>query len=117
LLARFGDLVNSNICITKIYWTKCNFPSKANSKSNEDKNQDSLASCEGWSNSATLYLYTYIYKYHMFNKIKLFVTLFFFNYFLKLFEELITDGVARLSRETGASRHNANPIEGIEFVH
>ena len=26
--ARFSDLVNSNICITKIYWTKSNFLSK-----------------------------------------------------------------------------------------
>ena len=35
----FRDLINSNICITKIYLTKSNFPSKWNLKSDENKKQ------------------------------------------------------------------------------
>ena len=45
LLAKLRDLTNSNICITKIYLTKSSFPSK----SDENKNKHSLASCEGIS--------------------------------------------------------------------
>ena len=50
----FSELLNYNICNAKIYWTKSNFPLKCNSKSDEDVNKHSLASCEG--NSTTLYL-------------------------------------------------------------
>ena len=47
LFGRFSDLVNSNICLTKIYWTKSNLPSKCDFKSDEDKNKHSLAPSEG----------------------------------------------------------------------
>ena len=46
LLARFSDLVNSNICITKIDWTKSNFPSKRDFKCDEKIKKHSLASRE-----------------------------------------------------------------------
>ena len=36
---RFSNLVDSNIYIRKIYWTKSNFLSKFNFKSDEDKKQ------------------------------------------------------------------------------
>ena len=39
LLARFSDLINSNLCVTKIYWTKSSFPSKSDFKADEDKNK------------------------------------------------------------------------------
>ena len=38
--------MNSNICITKIYWTKFNFTSECDFKSDEDKNKHLLAPCE-----------------------------------------------------------------------
>ena len=47
MLARFSDLVNSNICIKKTYWTKSNFISKCDFKSDKDKKKISLTSCEG----------------------------------------------------------------------
>ena len=40
--ASFGGLVKSNICITNIYWTKFNFPSKVDFKSDEDKKKHSI---------------------------------------------------------------------------
>ena len=47
LLVRFSDLVNSNICVTKMYWTKSNFLWKSYFKSDEDGYKHSLATCEG----------------------------------------------------------------------
>ena len=44
---RFSDLLNSNICNTKIYCTKSNFLSKCNFESDADKNNHLLALCEG----------------------------------------------------------------------
>ena len=41
-----SDLVKSNICIAKIYWTKSNIPLKCDFKSDEDNNKHSLAPCE-----------------------------------------------------------------------
>ena len=38
-LARYSDLINSNICITKTYWMKSNFPSKCVFMSDEEKKQ------------------------------------------------------------------------------
>ena len=37
LLARLSDLINSNIYISKIFWTKSKFPSKCDLKFDEDK--------------------------------------------------------------------------------
>ena len=39
-------MLNSNTCITKIYWTISNFPSKYDFKSDEDKSKHSLAPYE-----------------------------------------------------------------------
>ena len=47
MLARFSDLGSSNICITKIYWTKSNFPANYDFKSEEDIDKHLLAPCEG----------------------------------------------------------------------
>ena len=47
MLARFNDLVNLSIYITKMYRTKSNLPSKCDFKSDKDKKKHSLAPCEG----------------------------------------------------------------------
>ena len=47
IACKFSDLVNSNICITKIFWTKSNFFSKCDFMSDEDKYKYSLAHREG----------------------------------------------------------------------
>ena len=47
LLERFSVSVNSNISCKKIYWIKLNFRSKCEFKSDEDKNKQSVAPCEG----------------------------------------------------------------------
>ena len=39
LFPRFSDLVNSNVCIKKIYLTKSNFYSKCDYKCDEDENK------------------------------------------------------------------------------
>ena len=44
---RLSDLLNSNICVTKIYWTKFNFLWKCDFKSDKDKTKQSLTSCDG----------------------------------------------------------------------
>ena len=46
LLVKFSDLVNLNIKIANIYWTKFNIPWKCDFKSDEDNNKHSLAPCE-----------------------------------------------------------------------
>ena len=57
-LARFSDLVNWNICITKIYWTKSNFPSNAILCQMKKKTNIRSFLVKELSNSATLYLFT-----------------------------------------------------------
>ena len=47
LFARSSNFVNSNIYITKICWTKSNFPSKCDFKPVKDKNNHPFAPCEG----------------------------------------------------------------------
>ena len=39
-------MVDLDICTTKIYWNKLNFPSKCNFKSDEDRNKHSLEYCK-----------------------------------------------------------------------
>ena len=56
IIGKISDMVNSNICIAKICWTKSNFPSKFDFMSDEDKTSIRSLPVKVLSNSSTFYL-------------------------------------------------------------
>ena len=59
-------MLNSNICFTKIYWIKSNFPSKFDFKPDKDKNKHSPAPVKELSNSATLYMLLSLLSFNLY---------------------------------------------------
>ena len=78
MLTLYGSFLNclqslviwiSNICIKKIYFTKSNFPSKRDFKSDEDQNKHPLDICEEivkFCHTLIILLVYYIYVYYIY---------------------------------------------------